>query len=84
MSAIKEMTMLSAQTPGAVSLAWGLPSFRTPAYIRNPEQVEVAMCREDELDQRRGLRSELDELWSVVKAKANPFLRESHDRGLSS
>jgi aspartate/methionine/tyrosine aminotransferase len=33
-SAIKEMAMLSAKTEGAVSLAWGLPSFRTPEYIR--------------------------------------------------
>ena len=34
-SAIKEMSMLSAGVPDAVSLAWGLPSFRTPEYIRN-------------------------------------------------
>jgi len=33
-SAIKEMSMLSAGVPDAVSLAWGLPSFRTPEYIR--------------------------------------------------
>lgn len=33
-SAIKEMAMLSAGVQGAVSLAWGLPSFRTPQYIR--------------------------------------------------
>ncbi len=33
-SAIKEMTMLSTNIEGAVSLAWGLPSFRTPEYIR--------------------------------------------------
>lgn len=33
-SAIKEMSMLSAKVEGAVSLAWGLPSFRTPGYIR--------------------------------------------------
>jgi aspartate/methionine/tyrosine aminotransferase len=33
-SAIKEMAMLSAQQKDAVSLAWGLPSFRTPEYIR--------------------------------------------------
>jgi len=33
-SAIKEMAMRSAQVPGAVSLAWGLPSFQTPEYIR--------------------------------------------------
>ena len=34
MSAIKEMSILSAKIPGATSLAWGLPSFRTPAPIR--------------------------------------------------
>ncbi len=34
LSAIKKMAMLSAKTEGAVSLAWGLPSFRTPEYIR--------------------------------------------------
>ena len=34
-SAIKEMSMLSASIEGAVSLAWGLPSFRTPEYIRD-------------------------------------------------
>ena len=34
-SAIKEMSMLSANIEGAVSLAWGLPSFRTPEYIRD-------------------------------------------------
>jgi aspartate/methionine/tyrosine aminotransferase len=33
-SAIKEMAMRSAQVEGAASLAWGLPSFRTPAHIR--------------------------------------------------
>jgi len=33
-SAIKDMAMLSARIEGAVSLAWGLPSFRTPEYIR--------------------------------------------------
>ncbi|HBC55784.1 MAG TPA: aminotransferase [Gammaproteobacteria bacterium] len=33
-SAIKEMAMLSAKVPDAASLAWGLPSFRTPAHIR--------------------------------------------------
>lgn len=33
-SAIKEMAMLSAKVEGAASLTWGLPSFRTPEYIR--------------------------------------------------
>jgi len=34
LSAIKEMAMLGAQIEYAVSLAWGLPSFRTPEHIR--------------------------------------------------
>jgi aspartate/methionine/tyrosine aminotransferase len=34
LSAIKEMAMLSARAEGSVSLAWGLPSFRTPEHIR--------------------------------------------------
>ncbi|NOQ90324.1 MAG: hypothetical protein GQ549_05200, partial [Gammaproteobacteria bacterium] len=33
-SAIKDMAMRSARIEGAVSLTWGLPSFRTPEYIR--------------------------------------------------
>jgi aspartate/methionine/tyrosine aminotransferase len=33
-SAIKQMAMLSAKVEGAASLAWGLPSFRTPEPIR--------------------------------------------------
>ena len=34
-----------------------------------PEQVEVEICRADELAQRRGLSSELDEMWSFVGKK---------------
>jgi insertion element IS1 protein InsB len=37
-----------------------------------PEQVEVEICRADELAQRRGLSSELDEMWSFVGKKAEP------------
>jgi insertion element IS1 protein InsB len=37
----------------------------------NPAQVEVAICRADALEVRRGLRSELDEMWSFVKAKTH-------------
>lgn len=33
-SAIKEMAMRSSKVEGAASLTWGLPSFRTPEYIR--------------------------------------------------
>jgi insertion element IS1 protein InsB len=35
-----------------------------------PEHVEVEICRADELAQRRGLTSELDEMWSDVGKKA--------------
>src|SRR4029453_18379368 len=40
--------------------------------ILNPEQVEVEIWRSDELEVRRGLSSELDEMWSFVQAKAHP------------
>jgi aminotransferase len=34
LSAIMDMSLRAAREPGAVSLAWGLPSFRTPPHIR--------------------------------------------------
>ena len=34
LSGIKEMAMLSARVDDAASLAWGVPSFATPEYIR--------------------------------------------------
>jgi insertion element IS1 protein InsB len=34
-----------------------------------PEQIEVELCCVDELEERRGLRSELDEMWSYVGKK---------------
>ena len=37
-----------------------------------PEQVEVEIWRADELEVYRGLSSELDEMWSYVRRKANP------------
>ena len=40
--------------------------------VLNPEQVEVAICRADDLDEHRGLSSELDEMWSFVTRKSNP------------
>jgi hypothetical protein len=33
--------------------------------------VEVERCRADELEERRGLRSALDELWSFVGKKVH-------------
>ena len=38
----------------------------------HPEQIEVEIWRADELEIRRGLSSELDEMWSYVRSKANP------------
>jgi insertion element IS1 protein InsB len=38
----------------------------------HPEQVEVEIWRADELEVRRGLSSELDEMWSYVRSKAHP------------
>jgi insertion element IS1 protein InsB len=40
--------------------------------VLNPEQVEVEIWRAEELDERRGLSSELDEIWSFVARKSNP------------
>ena len=38
----------------------------------NPEHVEVEIWRADELEVYYGLSSELDEMWSFVRSKANP------------
>jgi len=38
----------------------------------HPEQVEVEIGRADELEVRRGLSAELDEMWSYVRSKAHP------------
>ena len=37
--------------------------------ILKPEQIEVAIWREDELARHRGLNFELDEMWSYVARK---------------
>jgi hypothetical protein len=37
--------------------------------VLNPEQVEVEIWRADELEGRRGLSSELDDMWSYVTRK---------------
>ena len=47
-----------------------------------PDEVEVEICRADELEVRRGLSSELDEMWSFVKAKTHPrWLWHAIDHG---
>jgi len=40
--------------------------------VLHPEQVEVEICRSEELARRRGLTSELDAMWSYVRSKAHP------------
>ena len=37
-----------------------------------PEHITVEICRSEELERRRGRTSELDEMWSDVRRKANP------------
>ena len=44
----------------------------TVLAVVSPEQVEVELWRADELEVRRGLSSELDEMWSYVARKSNP------------
>ena len=44
----------------------------TVLQVLNPAHVEVEICRAEELDHRRGLTSERDEMWSYVCSKANP------------
>lgn len=41
LSVIKDMAVRAAQTPNAVSLAWGVPSFATPAPIRAAVQMAL-------------------------------------------
>jgi IS1 transposase len=45
-----------------------------PAVLQllHPEHVTVEICRAEELDRRRGLTSELDEMWSYVAKKSQP------------
>ena len=41
LSAIKEMAMRSAKVADVASLAWGLPSFRTPQHIRHAVKQQL-------------------------------------------
>lgn len=40
--------------------------------LLNPEQAKGEICGANELERRRGLTSELDEMWSYMAKKANP------------
>jgi len=65
-SAIKEMTIRSAGVPGAASLAWGLPSFRTPPKIR--QAVQQALDDDPDIG-KYALPDGLPELRAAVAKK---------------
>ena len=66
LSGIKEMAMLSARVEGAVSLAWGIPSFPTPDYIK---KAVVEQLNTDDDIGKYALPDGLDELRHVVARK---------------
>ena len=66
LSGIKEMAMLAARIDDAVSLAWGIPSFPTPAYIRH---AVIQQLNNDEDIGKYALPDGLEELRSLVADK---------------
>ena len=66
LSGIKEMAMLSARVEGAVSLAWGVPSFPTPQYIT---QAVIEQLDTDEDIGKYALPDGLDDLKQLVASK---------------
>ena len=64
-SAIKDMAMRSARVEGAVSLTWGVPSFRTPPHIRHA--VERALEADPEIG-KYALPDGLPELRALAAA----------------
>lgn len=67
-SAIKEMAMRSARVEGAASLAWGLPSFRTPEHIRRAAEGRL------ETDAEIGMYSLPDGLLELREVVAREHL----------
>jgi hypothetical protein len=58
-----------------VDMAMNASGIRDTARVLqhlHPAHVAVEFCRADELAHRRGLTSELDEMWSYVGKKAEP------------
>src|SRR5918911_680607 len=58
-----------------VEMAMNASGIRDTARVLqhlHPAHVEVEICRADELEGRRGIRAELDEMWSYVGKKGNP------------
>ncbi len=92
-SAIKEMAMLSAKVDDAVSLAWGLPSFRTPEYIRNgvieglQQDIDIGKyALPDGLPELRRLVAQKHELETAVAVdpERNVMITAGNMQGLST
>ncbi|WP_031435103.1 pyridoxal phosphate-dependent aminotransferase [Methylomarinum vadi] len=92
-SAIKEMAMLSAKVEDAASLAWGLPSFRTPEYIRQgvieglQHDIDIGKyALPDGLPELRRLVAEKHELENAVSVDPdrNVMITAGNMQGLST
>lgn len=92
-SAIKEMAMLSAKVEDAASLAWGLPSFRTPEYIRQgvieglQQDIDIGKyALPDGLPELRRLVAEKHELETAVSVDPdrNVMITAGNMQGLST
>jgi aminotransferase len=70
-SAIKEMSIRSSMVPDAVSLAWGLPSFRTPEHVR-----EATACALEN-DPQAGMYALPAGLPELRQAAATEFKRKT-------
>jgi len=93
LSSIKQMAMLSAKTANAVSLAWGLPSFRTPEPIR--AAVTRGLAQDPDIG-KYALPNGLPELRELVAAhhlqqtgvavdpELNVFITAGNMQGMSS
>jgi aminotransferase len=75
-SPIKEMSLLAASVPGAVSLGWGLPSFDTPEHIR--EAVRDSLVGNSEVGKYPHARG-LPELRQAISEKLAGQLKVSVD-----
>lgn len=92
-SAIKEMAMLSAKVEDAASLAWGLPSFKTPEYIRQgvidalQQDIDIGKYTlPDGLPELRRLVAEKHELATgiAVDSDRNVMITAGNMQGLST
>jgi aminotransferase len=92
-SAIKEMAMRSAGIPDAASLAWGLPSFRTPSYIRSAVRDAInndgdigKYALPDDLPRLRELVAErhLEQAGVRVDADHNVMITAGNMQGLNA